>query len=332
MAGLLSRSQSPPAESAVEEYLNEVRRVRAMPRSMKPQLPHSDYVRFAATIAGEMNMLPSQSLRKRHRVFMPALLAISKRHMSSESDSVSEGDKTGGESVMREMNEMIEKYKKGLGIALHIFQSLQGRWTFERSLVSELDSSPSGTVRGHVEFTALLPSASSTFVSNSSSASGISKVFPDLLYEENGKFDTNKGFSFDVSRRYIYTYNSTKDSLDIYFAKAATSTPVSITASSNAPSSSNNSLESVKNGLTNMTLESSVCALPAYERDYLFVSLSFAATPDGWLGTACHPCGQDLYNSRFLFALRGVFLDSMRMEYTVKGPHKDYLSVTTLKR
>jgi hypothetical protein len=130
-----------------------------------------------------------------------------------------------------------------------------------------------------------------------------SKVLPDLLYEENGKFETNKGFSFDVSRRYIYTYNNTKDTLDIYFAKAVPPTSVPVAAAS----------------------------VP-YERDYLFVSLSFAATPNGWLGTACHPCGQDLYNSRFLFAFRGVFLSSIRIEYTVKGPHKDYLSVTTLNR
>lgn len=312
------------------EYLAEVRRVRAMPRSTKPQLPHSDYVRFASSLAGEMDILPSQSLRKRHRMFVPALFAVSKRHMSSDASAGAPGD---GDRVMNEMNEMMEKYKNGYGIALHIFQSLSGRWSFERSLVSQLDSSPSGTVRGQVDFTPLSAPIGVITVEQSedaelSSTMGVpftSKSLPDLLYEENGVFQTNQGFSFDVSRRYIYTYNVTNDSLDIYFAKPSSPDATSSSNSLKKSSDDDGNIESV---LTAMTIQST----PTFERDYLFVSLSFAATPDGWLGTACHPCGQDLYNSRFLFALKGVFLDSMKMEYTVNGPHKDYLSITYLKR
>lgn len=332
MARLLSKSLPPPAEATVTEYLDKIRRMRTLPRSIKPQLPHSDYVRFASIIASEMNILPSPSLRRRHRVFMPALFAMSNRYMSSDATSNGTSD---GERVMSEMNEMMNKYKDGFGIALHIFQSLQGTWQFERSLDSELDSSPSGTVSGHVDFTVLSPKSASELSSEEVLANTTtytvftSKIFPDLLYEENGVFKTNKGFSFDVSRRYIYTYNNTQDSLDIYFAKAVShDTVINSQSTSNTSSASNiNTGESLSRNITPQAMSTS-----AYERDYLFVSLSFVATEQGWLGTACHPCGKDLYNSKFLFALRGVFLDNMRIEYTVKGPHKDYLSVTTLKR
>lgn len=209
--------------------------------------------------------------------------------------------------VTRTMNKFLNE---GYLISLQIYHSLLSTsWSFHRQLNSKLDSSPSGQVDGTVTFTLLQPQPKQQYENSNgrddrirSSIVQISEnsrtidttEYPDLLYEEYGVFATLNGHKFDISRRYIYTYNSAKDSLDIYFAKSTSSN--------------------------------------SYERDYLFVSLQFRPTSLGWVGSSCHPCGQDIYNSSFTFAFRGVFCRSIQMKHDVLGPTKDYVSTTTLFR
>jgi hypothetical protein len=246
------------------------------------------------------------------------------------------------QSSLDELEATILKYKQGYQIAYDIFQSLTGDWSMQRQLMSKLDSSPSGSVTGRVKFipiphpssavttasTATVSETGSSRRSSNSNSNGgnsnggnnntseirtenyigkgtlaplpplVSLSNHDLLYEETGHFTTEQGMTFEVSRQYIYTYNPDKDTLDVYFAKLS-------------PDKS------------------------SYARDYIFVSLHMkqSETGDsGWMGECCHPCGQDIYESSFLFTFQGIFLKEILMKYTVTGPFKDYLSVTTLHR
>ena len=63
------------------------------------------------------------------------------------------------------------------------------------------------------------------------------------------------------------------------------------------------------------------------EVDYLFHNLEIL-TPvkrgDGWRAKASHLCVDDTYDVEYEFKFRGVALEEWRLEYSVKGPSKDY--------
>ena len=359
-----------PAVSDMTDYMQEIRLLR-QEKAHRPAMPHSDYIGFASNLATDLRVLPSYNIRKKYKVLVPALFAMSKRNYGFESSSTSSSSvpftpstttitstststtlvssdinttnstsntmaksTAGGDSntniaiqTLNDLQSDIEKYKKGYKIAYDILQSLNGVWKMEKHLVSKLDSSPSGTVIGHVTFTPILTSNYVQTINSrsSSGSSSMSKVdsntatkptqsvntsnstvgnnksttnplpIYDLMYDEEGEFLTENGMKFEVSRKYIYTYNPEKDTLDIYFVKYDEANKM-------------------------------------YIKDYIFVTLSFHASEEGWIGDCCHPCGQDIYESSFMFSFQGIFLKKAYMKYTVSGPFKDYLSITNLSR
>ena len=85
-----------------------------------------------------------------------------------------------------------------------LYQHLVGRtFKFHRTLVSRLDSMPSGTVDGSCTFKALEHS-----------------ITPDLLYAEEGVLRLPSSLTpLTVSQRYIYSFPSNDSHLDIHFVK-----------------------------------------------------------------------------------------------------------------
>jgi len=68
------------------------------------------------------------------------------------------------------------------------------------------------------------------------------------------------------------------------------------------------------------------------ERTYLFLSLKFEEQQDGyWVATSDHLCIKDLYKGTFKIAFDGIGASEVIMTYRVKGPNKDYESVTHLR-
>ena len=67
------------------------------------------------------------------------------------------------------------------------------------------------------------------------------------------------------------------------------------------------------------------------ERTYLFLSLKFEKHESGyWLATSDHLCIKDLYKGTFQIAFDGLGAREVIMNYRVKGPNKDYESITRL--
>jgi hypothetical protein len=65
--------------------------------------------------------------------------------------------------------------------------------------------------------------------------------------------------------------------------------------------------------------------------DYFFHELEFVIPPPssrdpnaGWKAKASHFCTPDTYDVQYEFKFQGVQLKEWIMEYTVKGPQKDY--------
>jgi hypothetical protein len=69
------------------------------------------------------------------------------------------------------------------------------------------------------------------------------------------------------------------------------------------------------------------------QRTYLFLGLKFQPPSDTqgyWEATSDHLCIQDLYKGTFQVYLEGISASKVVMTYRVKGPNKDYESVTVL--
>lgn len=100
---------------------------------------------------------------------------------------------------------VIADCNQGKHLSQPIFRALQGDWAFERTLISQLESSPSGTVVGKI------------------SLLRADKASSDLKYVEKGRFTTTRGMSFDVNgSQYVYALNEAEDCIDIFFADKET--------------------------------------------------------------------------------------------------------------
>ena len=67
------------------------------------------------------------------------------------------------------------------------------------------------------------------------------------------------------------------------------------------------------------------------KRAHLFLSLKFLKKEKGyWVATSDHLCINDLYKANFKIAFDGLAASKVTMTYRVRGPNKDYESVTHL--
>jgi hypothetical protein len=68
------------------------------------------------------------------------------------------------------------------------------------------------------------------------------------------------------------------------------------------------------------------------KRANLFLSLKFTKQEnDLWVATSDHLCIKDLYKGTFEIRLDGIGATQVTITYRVKGPQKDYESVTELR-
>ncbi|KAF5541651.1 FMO1 flavin-containing protein [Fusarium napiforme] len=180
-------------------------------------------------------------------------------------------------------------------VAHAVFRSLLGTWKLERDLVSKLPSHPSGHFSGTAQF--LLREKTNDGLRCAGNASEDAPSDDELgmeyLYIEEGEFKTEQGFGFKATRRYVWRYDELKDVLSVWFAKP----------------------EDLKRA------------------DYLFHEIEFTEpTSKGWKAKAGHLCIDDYYDVKYNFAFQAVNLKEWGIEYTVKGPKKDYTISGTYKR
>ncbi|EQL03268.1 Flavin monooxygenase-like protein [Ophiocordyceps sinensis CO18] len=107
----------------------------------------------------------------------------------------------------------------------------------------------------------------------------------EYLYVEDGDFKTDAGFGFPATRRYVWRYDERRDVLSVWFAKPD----------------------------------------DPRRADYLFHEVEFEQRQSGgWGAKAGHLCIDDYYHVRYTFAFEAVNLAEWSIEYTVKGPRKNY--------
>lgn len=111
----------------------------------------------------------------------------------------------------------------------------------------------------------------------------------EYLYVEDGDFTATNGMTFRATRRYVWRYDDANDVLSVWFARTD----------------------------DNM------------RADYLFHNLEFLVPEDdgaskGWRAKASHLCIEDLYDVHYEFNFKAVYLKDWKLEYSVRGPKKDY--------
>lgn len=182
---------------------------------------------------------------------------------------------------------------KGKFVAKAVFRSLLGEWNLERDLTSRLPSHPSGHFSGTAKF--LLRKGT-----KDGRESFQGDLGQEYLYIEDGDFEASNGMKFRATRRYIWRYDDTADSLSVWFAKTD----------------------------------------DHKRADYLFHQIEFVVPPlgetgddsQGWEANAGHLCIEDFYNVKYNFAFNAVNLKEWSIGYTVNGPKKDYTIHGVYKR
>jgi hypothetical protein len=170
-----------------------------------------------------------------------------------------------------------------------VFRSLLGTWKLERDLDSKLPSHPSGHFSGTAQF--LLREKTSEglqCVSGDGQQPQPHTEGLEYLYIEEGEFKTQQGFGFRATRRYVWRYDDKREVLSVWFVKP----------------------EDQKRA------------------DYLFHEIEFEQPQNGrhkgWAAKAGHLCIDDYYDVKYNFGFKAVNLNNWTIEYTVKGPKKDY--------
>jgi hypothetical protein len=184
-------------------------------------------------------------------------------------------------------------------VARGIFRSLLGTWKLERDVTSRSPYQPGGHFSGTARFCLRRATADGLqCVTGQHSLPEHDEISGmEYLYIEEGSFLADNGLQFTATRRYVWRYDEKRDVLSVWFVKPSENKTV----------------------------------------DYLFHELEFSApsaeeTAKGWLATAGHLCEEDYYGVQYEFRFRGVNLSDWTIEYSVKGPRKDYTLRGTYKR
>eukprot|EP00899_Mesostigma_viride_P002889 jgi/Mesvir1/12600/Mv17927-RA.1 len=270
--------------------------------------------------------------------------------------------------AFRDLEDELAAYRAGKGVARAVFRGLGGKWCFRRRLVSRLDASPSGVVVGEASFKpqpwplmaeawvveppaetasgqgdapvagqgrawdvlkpswsahedpvvareqAAMPACAATGAGTGGvSGRGATAANPvlDYLYQETGVFRTSSGLELNVKSSYVYTQEGEGDTLELFFAA-----PPGAQATNRDP----------------RIVQGDQGPIMVRGRPFLSLRPSRADPGSGWEADATHLCGADTYVARFRFAFEGARLREMEIHFHVSGPHKDYDSVTLMRR
>lgn len=282
-----------PEGSEYEQQLNLSELVRN--QSNRPQFPHSDYVGLSFDLANKLNLLPALDQFKELPILTPFAFRLEYC-----------------ETIQTELRATLADAEAGKNLPQVIVNFLEEQqYSFSRKIDNKLDGSVS-YVNGNIKFEKIMsmPMTDQQIAALSKSCPLSSKstplaLSPDinndhntpdhrqfLLYKENGVVELPNRQRFEVSQHYIYHFNQTNGLLEVFFSQRDNPSLI----------------------------------------DRHFLSLNFTKDDNIWTARYDHLCEKDLYCAKFEVFFNGCNVQSMTMTYDVKGPHKDYVLITTLNQ
>ncbi|TGZ78348.1 FAD/NAD(P)-binding domain-containing protein [Ascodesmis nigricans] len=199
-------------------------------------------------------------------------------------------------------------------ISRHIFAQLHGHWTINRHIVSRLPGFPSGIFTGTAIFQPRLSTFSSPLLAGQSCTTGHTVLPPDTnrytmgneiteyLYSETGTLTTETGFSFQGSRKYIYTLDPDKGIMSTWFVKPADGVSVDYF------------FHRIEIGRKPEKLENEWGCRWGVEKE------------GGVKAASEHLCERDWYWPGYRFEYEGPRLKRFWIRYRVQGPQKEYVT------
>ncbi|EHK18044.1 uncharacterized protein TRIVIDRAFT_57871 [Trichoderma virens Gv29-8] len=301
-----SKSEALERKLQTDDSIKRTLNLRDDPRLS--QFPMGDYMYLmqefseALSIPMHESIMPKTPTTSRNNLPLDTLTPARYPSPSDSPEAKAEAEK----SLKQTRDIAVECLTTPRFVARGVFRSLLGTWRLERDLNSRLPSHPSGKFVGTAQF--LLRERTSEGLQCVSDPNSIDTCDEngggedlEYLYIEDGEFKTSSGFGFKATRRYIWRYDSKKDTISVWFAKPD----------------------------------------DQKRADYLFHEIEFEAPPlddnkkrekGGWAAKAGHLCIDDYYNVKYNFAFKAVNLEKWSIEYTVNGPKKDYTIHGTYER
>lgn len=196
--------------------------------------------------------------------------------------------------------------------------SLIGKWSFHRIIYNNLQAlqynhlSSQNIVNGIIDFHPI----------------NINDPICELQYHESGNYQTASGESYEISAFYIYAYES------------ASSINSNINNSNDYSDSNSNgsTIDPTKKDCLHIyfpnddKISKNRSFLKLYFDDNL-IGHGSSSNDNKFISTcANHLCGQDFYIGTYTFNMLNDEVESFKIQFDVKGPNKDYQSVTTLIR
>jgi hypothetical protein len=193
---------------------------------------------------------------------------------------------------------MQDSAKSAKFVARAVFKGMQGIWSLERTIDSRLATFPSGILNGTATMSPRYPTHKTADM--------------EYLYFEEGDFRPSWGGTMHAKRSYVYHYTETTDKMDVWFAKTDYKTSDYFF----------HQLEFVvpeKPGLGGpwRANSSHLCKSPYH--------LTFSFCRDACNSNMFFAGIEDLYDVSYEFYFCGATLVRWTSQYTVKGPHKDYI-------
>ncbi|KAJ4344762.1 uncharacterized protein N0V89_012506 [Didymosphaeria variabile] len=182
-------------------------------------------------------------------------------------------ERTEAAAAVCEVAEVLQRSEKeGLFVAAAAFRGMQGTWTLRRKVGSRLPSMPNGVFEGTAHFNPRTPT--DTIYS------------AEYLYIEDGTLTMSNGMKFPATRRYVYRYEESNDTVTAWFVDG-----------------------------DGLTVGDFFTRLEFYRP---------TDVEHGWMAKGRHWCSPDTYKSSCEFRFRGASLETFGITYEVTGPKKDY--------
>ena len=300
--------------------LNVAKQIRE--KQPQPQFPREDLIGRMDTLVSKLRRVcshPTPPTQKEGQIVELDHGLGDAPHFCAKGDLVLpvmyQPDLALAQSVLKDLEDNLKLrcQKRPHHVTSVLLKSLVGRWKFQRTLTpvgtkdaTGIQVGSSQSVSGTIQFSLLQQTSGQSNQSDTKekdeekTTTSVDEEF--LLYREDGVMMLPTGKPMEVFREYHYVKNEDTGAMELFF---------------------------VEDGKRAHQFLNLLFEAQSIQPD----SSSHTKIDDGivvWTARSNHLCVKDMYNAQFRIELNGLAAQSVQMEYTVKGPSKDYVARTIL--